>query len=256
MRTNTHMGERLFTQRCIVALSKAGFIAKEMGLLTIGIRRSSFSAVQEFRDLYASYLLEEPTEAEKMIAAAVADLSSTHKQVTHSQELLSLGIVFPMLRRTKSLAPDAIATTWVEGVSVVYAADLPTHWQFIDEPILNQWGVGPSELHGLAVSNLLRRTQAMEASVLPGNPPFKMYSTGDGFDAARALILAELEPTATALTFGVPTRNQLLYVPSGTLPEAFGAALRAQVEQDFHTLDHPVSQHLWHLEDGVVSQVA
>ncbi len=250
------MGERLFTQRCVVALSKAGFAAKEVAPLTIGIRRRSFTAVQEFRDLYASYLLEEPADAENMISKAVADLSAQHSQVNRSQELLSLGVVFPMFKATRSLAPDAIATPWTDDISVVYAADLPTHWQFIEEPILNQWGVGPSELHDLAVRNLVKRTRQMEATVIPGNPPFTMYSSGDGFDAARALILPELEPDAEAFTLGVPTRNQLLYVAAGELPEAFGAALRAQVEQDFDTLDHPVSQRLWRLDaTGAVTRV-
>ena len=249
------MGERLFTQRCVVALSKAGFIAKEMGALTISIRRRAFSAVREFRDLYASYLLEDPALGETMIRNAVADLARTHSRVTLSQELLSLGVVFPMLRASASLAPDAIATQWIDGISVVYAADLPTHWQFIDEAILNQWGVGPAELHDLALTNLRQRTESMEPTVIPGNPPFKMYSSGDGFDAARALILQDLEPTTPSIVFAVPTRNQLLYVPSMDLPDAFGEALRAQIEQDFHTLDHPVSQHLWRLSAGAIEQL-
>lgn len=249
------MGERLFTERCIVALSKAGFIAKQIGPLTIGIRRGSFSAVQEFRDLYAAYLLEDPGTGEAMIAAAVGDLARKHSRVTQSQELLSLGVVFPMLRRTTSLAPDSISNPWIEGISVVYAADLPTHWQFIDEPILNQWGVGPKELHELAVANLVNRTREMQPTTIPGNPPFKMFSSGDGFDAARALILEQIEPETQGFTFAVPTRNQLLYVPAAEVPEAFGAALRAQVEQDFDTMDHPVSRHLWRLEGGSIEQV-
>ena len=168
---------------------------------------------------------------------------------------MSPSIVFPMLRASASVGSDAISRVAFGDVSIVYAADLPTHWQFIDEDLLSAWEVDIDALHKLALDNLLRRTRDVRPTVIPGGIPFKIYSVMDGFDAARALILAELEPTASGFTFAVPTRNQLLYVPSGEVPDAFALALRAQVEQDHQTLDHPVSPCLWRSMDGIIEPI-
>lgn len=254
MAPKAHIGEKLFTQRCVVALSRAGFIAKEMAPLTIGIRRAGFSAVQQFRDLYTSYLLEDPSSAEAMIGAVVKDLVRAQQKVTESQEILSPTIVFPMLC-TAGGAGDAVCRPAFGDVRIIYAADLPTHWQFIDDAQLTHWGVDADELHNIAVANLKRRTRNIQPTTVPGNLPLKLYAECDGFDAARALILPDLEPDAPAFTFAVPNRNQLLYLPATGLPEAFVGALRAQVELDHETMDHAVSPHLWTLRGGTYEQL-
>jgi hypothetical protein len=245
----------MFTERCLVALSKDGFIVKEVGPLTIGIRKAGFSAVQEFRDLYSAYLLEDPRQVETLIAGVVSDLSRKQSKVTESQEIMSPAVVFPMLRKSEAVGSDSVSQTAFGGVRIVYAADLPTHWQFIDQELLDAWEVTLDTLHQLALDNLRRRTAPLSPTVIPGDPPFKIFATADGFDAARALILSEIEPMAQSFTFAVPTRSQLLYVPSSRLPDAFTLALRAQVEQDYQTLDHPVSPHLWTMSGGEIHRV-
>ncbi len=260
MPTKKHLSEKDFTDRCLVALAQGGFIGVSREALTIKISRSGYKGVVELRNIYQAYLLESPGAAEKMLRAFVKDLQSSLAEADKARSELSgaqsLELLRPMLKRESASGEGELKTPFGPEVSVVYAVDLPTAWRFVDRDTAASWSMSQEEIHARAVDNLLEQTRALEPVVLPGSPSIRMYQTGDGFDAARALILDRLHPEAQAFTFTAPNRDQLLYVATATtarLPRVFLEALRQQAEQDYHTLDNALSPHLWRWRRGEAS---
>jgi hypothetical protein len=121
---------------------------------------------------------------------------------------------------------------------VVYVIDAPASMVFVCREHLRRWRKSVAELHQLAVTNLARRG----LPPLPGDTPL-VVQTGDGFDAARVLLL---EP-AEGLLVAIPDRDTLWVGRQGGQDLA---RLMATTEAIADQAPHPVSPQLFRVTDG------
>ena len=253
MVSSKHMNEFAFSERCAVALGRRGFKATVDEPLLLSLKRGSYDGQHSLKNLYHSYLLESPDDAKTLIRTFADALAASLEEAAQAQESLTreegLRLLLPMLKLADKTG-DALARPFGPGVSIDYAVDLPTAWRFVDAKLAEAWGESIDMLHTRALDNLLASTKAVEPAIIPGAMTLAVYSVGDGFDAARVLILDRLHPDAKAFSFTIPTRDQLLYLPAAGLPGAFAEALRSQAEQDCENLDNPLSPHLWRYAPG------
>lgn len=251
-----HLDERAFSARLADALRDGGFEVAAQVPLTYKLVRDDYDAEHAFRSLYQAYLLRDPDDAGIVIRQSVADLSRSldaARQDRVAMDLESaLALLYPMIKRDVDIdsAGEEIlkrSLSYGEGLSVVYVIDLPTAWRQVDAALACDWGLDPEAVHARALENLTRLTQSQGhgPTVLPGPAPILVYHLGDGFDAARLLILDRLHPEAAGFIFTFPVRDQLMVIPRAELPEPVIAALRIQAEQEHHSLDHPLSPEVW-----------
>ncbi|MCA8958446.1 MAG: hypothetical protein KDC87_20375 [Planctomycetes bacterium] len=97
----------------------------------------------------------------------------------------------------RELGPDLV---------VCYVLDDPWSAVFVCQAHLRQWGRTEADLYHLALQNL-RRTSHLDAP-LPDSGPVQVQH-GDGYDAARVLLLAQRDP-ARDLLVAMPSRETLL----------------------------------------------
>jgi uncharacterized protein YtpQ (UPF0354 family) len=123
----------------------------------------------------------------------------------------------------------------------VYVLDDPQCMVFVCREHLRRWRKTAADVHNLAMANLSRLGGA---EMLHGAPeqPLVLHS-GDGFDAARVLLLDEAE----GLLVAIPDRDTL-WVGSerGQDLEQLMAATEAISKQSAH----PVSPHVFRVRDG------
>lgn len=249
-----HLGEAEFTSRCIEAFTALGFKATRLESLKLRLERGDYDAEHAFRNLYQSHLLEDPAHTLELIGEAAARLDHSLSEAARDRQALSLdqalGLLYPMIRAEAEVGAETVRQGFADELVVVYAVDLPTAWRFVDDALLGSWGLSLEALHQRAVDNLEALTAQIEPLVIPGKVSMTIYAAGDGFDAARALLLERLHPDVEAFTFAMPTRDQLLYIPDGWLPQSVVEALRMQVEQEHHAMDRPLSPEVWRWTAG------
>lgn len=128
-----------------------------------------------------------------------------------------------------------------DDLVVVYVIDAPSTMMFVCREHMRRWRKSVDDLHHLAVGNLTRRGA-------PGLPkgavdsPVVLHS-GDGFDAARVLLLEAQAPLLVAM----PDRDTLWVGPDGGQGIE---QLMATTEAIAGQAAHPVSPHVYRLKDG------
>jgi hypothetical protein len=128
-----------------------------------------------------------------------------------------------------------------DDLVVVYVIDAPSTMVFVCREHLRRWRKTVDDLHHLAVGNLARRGVAgLPKGGVVG--PTVVHS-GDGYDAARVLLLEAQE----GLLVAVPDRDTLWVGPeNGQNLEQLMATTEAIAEQSAH----PVSAQVYRLKDG------
>ncbi len=121
----------------------------------------------------------------------------------------------------------------------VYVVDDPQCMVFVCREHLRRWRKNEDDLHNLAVQNLARSGGTITAN---DREPVVVRS-GDGFDAARVLLLEEAE----GLLVAIPDRDTLWVGPeNGTSLESLMATTAEIAER----AAHPVSPSVWRVKDG------
>lgn len=135
-----------------------------------------------------------------------------------------------------------------DDLAIVYVIDEPDSMVFVCRAQLRHWRKTEAELHGLALTNLRRRSDALPAPETASGEPL-LLQTGDGYDAARLLLLDRAE----GLLVAVPDRD-LLWVAQERGQDL--ASLMATTEQIARTAPHPVSSQLYRVTDGRLQPLA
>lgn len=137
----------------------------------------------------------------------------------------------------------------VEGLAVTYVLDGDRTIAYLPNDVPTRWGKSVDELHELAIENLVRQSQSIQAHAAQdedGSVNLVLFQTLDGYDATRLLLpslhekLRELlgSPFAAA----IPNRDILLCFRSNgdTLNR-----IRVQVKQDYNTMPHQVTDKIF-----------
>lgn len=156
-----------------------------------------------------------------------------------------------------TLMPQVRSRAWVEAqgrfgdaalvqrplaadLAIVYVIDDPHTMVFVCRAHLRRWRRSETDLHRLALANLRARGGAEGMRALVGDDPV-LLQTGDGYDAARVLLLEQTEGLLVAL----PDRDTLWV---GRERGGAGlAGLMAAAEGMTRAAAHPVSHRLYRL---------
>jgi len=141
-------------------------------------------------------------------------------------------------------------------LAVVYVIDDEHSMVFVCRAHLRQWGCSVEDLHMLALGNLGRLGGAEQLRQMARTDSV-LVQTGDGYDAARVLLLEEFE----GLLVAMPDRDTLWI---GREPGADGvarrpdrqlAALVAAAASMARAAPHPISDRIYRLKNGVPEPV-
>ncbi|MCA8950110.1 MAG: hypothetical protein KDE27_11455 [Planctomycetes bacterium] len=119
----------------------------------------------------------------------------------------------------------------------VYVIDDPQCMVFVCRAHLQRWRKSEADLHNLALANLERLDPARRDALRNVSGPQRV-TVGDGYDAARVLLLDEIE----GLLVAIPDRD-LLWV--GSESEVDLPSLMADTEELARSAAHPVSPHVF-----------
>ena len=143
-----------------------------------------------------------------------------------------------------------------DELAVVYVIDDEHTMVFVCRAHLKQWGRTSEDLHSLSISNLARlggseqlKTMTQSESVL--------VQTGDGYDAARVLLLEDFDGMLVAM----PDRDTL-WIGQDPATEASAKrparrlmALSAAAETMARSSPHPVSEQVFRVRGGTLEPI-
>lgn len=124
----------------------------------------------------------------------------------------------------------------------VYVIDDPQCMVFVCRAHLQRWRKVEVDLHNLAVANLARLGREGLQKVGAAAEPLLVHS-GDGYDAARVLLLEQAE----GLLVAIPDRDTLWV---GREQGQSLEQLMAATEEVARNSPHPVSPQVWRIKDG------
>jgi len=129
-----------------------------------------------------------------------------------------------------------------DALVTVYVIDDPQCMVFVCRAHLQRWRKSEADLHNLAVANLARLGMGELQQVSAASEPLLIQS-GDGYDAARVLLLERAE----GLLVAIPERDTLWV--GGERSQSI-EQLMAATEEVARNAAHPVSAQLWRIKDG------
>jgi uncharacterized protein YtpQ (UPF0354 family) len=217
------MGPWEFTEELAELLEQAldvGTIGRRH--LALHLRWNGRPIVIELENFYAHYRRDAahlPTIAQALIESVRSH--GTGETPVRFEDVKAR--IFPMLKPAALLAevhergiPMLAYRLFLADLAIFYVIDERQSVAYINEEHLRSWGVQEPILYQIALENLL------QASVKPGTCTvvgegerrLMIYSTGDGYDAAR-LLLTELlaewqEHLPGQLVIGIPQRDFLI----------------------------------------------
>ena len=169
--------------------------------------------------------------------------------------------IYPMLKPLEMLAevverqlPQLVYRPFFADLIICYVIDEEDSVAFINEEHLATWEVLESTLYTRALDNLRKRTLRpdMLQVVGQGDQTLFIYSTNDGLDAARILLVDMLsewqEHIAGHLVLGIPNRDFLIGF-SDANPEILHR-IALQVAQDATRMDYSLTDQLFTIVNG------
>lgn len=191
-----------------------------------------------------------PDGFERMVARLVTDIAEVGLDRVDD---LDFAAAAPLLM------PQVRSRAWVDGqgsfggaalvhrpmndeLATVYVVDDAQSMVFVCREHLRRWRKTEVDVHNIALANLARSgTGKLEGTQATQEP--LLVQTGDGFDAARVLLLEQAE----GLLVAIPDRDTLWVGPEeGQNIEH----LMATTEEIAQKSAHPVSPSLWRVRDG------
>lgn len=141
-----------------------------------------------------------------------------------------------------------ISTALVEGLQVAYAIDQDRTISYIPPDRFADWSISLEQLHELALTNLVKRSESMAAHAAEdeeGNVNLILFQTIDGYDASRILLPGLHERLRPYLDspFGaaIPNRDMLLCFRND---EETVSRLANQVADDYRQMPHQITDRL------------
>lgn len=134
-----------------------------------------------------------------------------------------------------------------DGLVVVYVLDDGPDMVFVCRRHLQRWRRSEPDLYQIACANLAASGAPMPAALPPEGV---LLRSGDGFDAARVLLLLD---AATELVVGLPDRDTLFV---GDAQRVDVAKVEAAVAAVAANAPHPVTDALYRVNGGRLEPVA
>lgn len=160
---------------------------------------------------------------------------------------------------------SGLSAPWVEPLAeghllFALAQDSAASVRWVTPLDLPRLGFPLAELRRRALENLDAASEAARRAVASARGEVALDS-GDGYDAARLLLLPSWAPGVRGFFVVVPSRDLLMALPvlgRADLPEALTAAvaLRARAETLSRRMPYPLSPQLYWRSEGVLERIA
>lgn len=197
-----------------------------------------------------------PDGFERMVARLVADVNETG--LDHVDDLdfaAAAPLLMPQVRGRGWVAEQGafggamlVQRPLNDELVTVYVVDDPHSMVFVCQEHLRRWRKTEADVHNIALANLARAT-AGRMPIDNANEEPVLVQSGDGFDAARVLLLEQAE----GLLVAIPDRDTLWV--GGEQGQNL-EQLMATTEKIAETAAHPVSSSLWRVTDGRLEPVS
>ena len=203
-------------------------------------------------ELYQRHLAF-PTAFSRLVSEFVAEATTRGLEQASEHALADVATrILPQVRTSSWLrergsvfGAGALAhRELTDDLVVCYVIDDPWCMTFVCRAHLGQWGMSEEDLYHLATRNLHgRANNDLPTPETEGAPV--LLKTGDGFDAARVLLLDREH--ADGWLVGIPERDAL-WLGAGEDQDL--DALTSLNEQQSTQAEHPLSPQLFRVTDG------
>ncbi len=191
-----------------------------------------------------------PDAFSRMVARLLADVGEAGLDRVGDIDFMDAApILLPQVRSREWVAAQGafgdaalVQRPLNDDLVTVYVIDDPHCMVFVCREHLRRWRKAEVDLHNLALSNLARLGGGTFAGVAARAEPMVLQS-GDGFDAARVLLLEQAE----GLLVAIPDRDTLWV---GSAQGQSLEQLMATTEAIARQSPHPVSPNLYRVTDG------
>lgn len=246
-----HLGEEIQHQHPDAMLKG---VAPERDCLVLAIRgQETLVPLQPVWRLYRTY----PFALSQLVARLLEQLESeVLEQPEHHRFLEVFDALMPQVRSTDWLRTNGgsfgdgglVHRKLTEDLVACYVVDDESTMVFVTRAHLKQWCKSPEDIHQIALQNLKRRTIA--AGERKSGESF-VVQQGDGFDAARVLLLDQ--EAVLGAVVALPDRDHLWVgtTESDQLPQ-----LMALAREQNAASGHPVSAHLYRVTEQGLERLA
>ena len=159
--------------------------------------------------------------------------------------------IMPMVLSSKisDLHSGSIVTQpLLDDLHIAYAVDNDRTIAYIPETVLDKWKISLDDLHEVAIENLVRQSEAINAQAAQdedGNVNLVIFQTMDGYDASR-LLLPSLHDRlkgylGSPFLAGIPNRDILICFRND---DEMIERLQQQVQTDFRQMPHQITDRL------------
>jgi uncharacterized protein YtpQ (UPF0354 family) len=244
-----------FQENVVAALKVADVEAEAGPDLKVTASEGPNRVVLGLDDAFAEYEAD-PGSKDEIVAGVVAD----------AERRLEAGIgdvsleearpdLMPLLQAPFDLRGygfEPAATEMPGNLSLVYVVDADDAYTVVRPEDVERWGTTVEELEGIALDNLLQRTNEEQELLCEPAGELELcgWSTSDGYDATRMVVPGLrrqiVREYGGPAVYAVPMNNVFIALPRRIIERGnTEKLLRARVQQDFQTSDDPVSPELF-----------
>ena len=144
---------------------------------------------------------------------------------------------------------EAWHTRFSEDLILTVYVELDRGLRVLTRQQVEAWGATDDRIYSAARSMLFHKTRQARRAPLEQTPRVHELRVGDGFDAARSIVVTEVfftELDEASFRFAAPHQDALLYV-QGTDDEAL-TQLQAATQAAYAEADYPLSPRLYRLD--------
>ncbi len=252
-----------FTQAAAQMLATHGEVeVVDLGDLTLELRVGGRDVTGDLHNFYALYR-NSPDQLPVIWDALRDALLDLPPDRTEDDPDVLLERVMPMLKPLALLntvreqrLPMLVYRPLVGELMLTYVIDEERSVTFINEDHLRAWGVDEPTLYRRAIYNLRAKPWTPRPGLIGAGPGALLIFNGrDGYDATRVILPELFQRFAAAipgnLVIGVPNRDFL--IAFGDADAQVFAQIRAQIEVDAATQQHPISAQLLTYRDGALA---
>ena len=219
--------------------------------------------IEHVHQLVAAWIAEDRQTSAPDAAALRDALLDLPPDRTEDDPDVLLERVMPMLKPLALLntvreqrLPMLVYRPLVGELMLTYVIDEERSVTFINEDHLRAWGVDEPTLYRRAIYNLRAKPWTPRPGLIGAGPGALLIFNGrDGYDATRVILPELFQRFAAAipgnLVIGVPNRDFL--IAFGDADAQVFAQIRAQIEVDAATQQHPISAQLLTYRDGALA---
>lgn len=167
-----------------------------------------------------------------------------------------------LVSKRVSTVGHAVTFPFAEDVTSSVVIDSPDGYAYVRPEDAERWEQTSVDLIEIAKANLVKASETLEVSLVPGGVKLLVIQTGDGYDAARILLreireilLKELdEESSGAVYAGVPNRDFLIAWSTDT-PDEVHEQLSETVAADAGRQSHPLSKHIFRVTADAIAPI-